>query len=556
MSAAGSDSTWLLTFKGSSRHRLEQLGIGIADDRLSVAQQSLRRIAKKQNFDSSEPGRPTWANGACVFVTVGDAAEIQSAIAENGIDLQAHHVLVSGRYRELVEELLQTPVGDSTRDKYQSSRKGAIKRAEQVPSKVFSHSASTDTIGPVDFVIAEVPLRLRRTFLEYDIRTSEDSRQTRTTGDRPLKSKPSSSSALPGEEQLPPRDADYGLCRKKFHLQALNQQGGQGSSSSFLSRPADDSSSYSDRDGYDSPDHQKVGVNFMQADTDPYEITHSIGSVATEDLEDTPPMPSDDRRLLDDIKENFRKQFEDLDQELLVLEYLGDPSSAQLEEISTHLGARSVVCIKIFCEFVESTSFPPAFMTASSAIEAPEERAKSITALLRELRNKAMTFLTTIQPCLRLCAIFSDGPYSVDNFATEMELRMQRLLKKIQGIGGLASLAQANKSPFDEFKALRGTTIDSMQRVFRESLSAESIRDVLEILSKKKSPMPWKLTEISEEEDDEEEELTPSERYALRQQKQKERAIRKMIRSENHARQAPPKRGVPGAFPRRGKRVA
>eukprot|EP00929_Paragymnodinium_shiwhaense_P094557 TRINITY_DN55180_c0_g1_i2.p1 TRINITY_DN55180_c0_g1~~TRINITY_DN55180_c0_g1_i2.p1 ORF type:complete len:553 (-),score=82.50 TRINITY_DN55180_c0_g1_i2:210-1868(-) len=552
MASGSQDAVWILTIKGNSKHLIEQLGVGKAEDELSADQRNLRSIAKKQNFDSSEPGRPEWACGAFVFVSVGHAAEIRDAIAESSLELKAHHVLVSGKYMSLMEKVLKTPVGESVRERYQSSRKGAMKDMQPVGPKTISHTESKDVMGPMNYSVAEFPLRLRRTFLEYA--GSEDasceSRKTRTTGDRPRMDVKPNAAQYPGSERLPPRDGDYGSNRKNFRLRAVSANQGDARAPQRLGESSGDAS---DTAGSTSEAEPSV------VEKPPSEAaSSSLQSRTTVDFVEDDPGPTGilDRKLLEGIKESFKDRFADLDHELDQLEYLGDEELDQLNDISEYLLERSAICMCIFPEFLMAAELSPVHATASSAVEAPDARKASIKALFRILRAKAAVFVSVIHPCLRVEAIIEKVTYGVGGFAHELEQRMSKLLKQLLDIAGRSILEEAEKSDTGcEVDVLKDRTQETVKCMFKRSLSVKSIRDILQMLKKPTRPTPWKLASI-EDLPEEEVDLTPEEKYELRKERAKQRSIRKLIREDNYQRNKPHKRGVPGARPARGKNVA
>lgn len=533
MSVGKQDRVWILCLKGNSRHWLEQLGIGRKEEELSIPQRTLLSIAKKQNFDSTVPGQPLWALGALVFVSARHASEIQAAIAENNIDLKAHHLIVSDMYKSIIEELLKNRVGQTNKEKYQSTRNGIAKREEQVPAKTFSHSESMNVIGPVSYTIAEVPLTMRRTFLDCaaSVGGSDETRKTRSTGDRPLPILPTSNSAYPNEN-LPPRDADYGVLRKKFKMRGLKKD--------FEGEALSDALP---------PTSQETSQSACTQDLD--------------DFENDEPAPESDITLLGQLSEKHAESLRILDTEASGLTYLGDPLSEQIEEISTYLLERSEVCMRIFSDYLDCVELPPACIAASSALEASEERKASIKTVLRLLRKKAETFLVEVYTCLGVHSVFGDSLYGEHTFCSNLEDSMIHLLTHLQRISGLSVLADAeSKSGGYEVDTLKNATKRSVETVYHRSLKVDHIRELLEKCQRKKQPQPWKhtieedYTESEDEADKDWADLTPYERYLRKREMKQHLAIRKLLRKENRQRNAPNKRGVPGAYPRRGKNVA
>ena len=96
------EHVWLLTVKGNLRHRIEKCGIEKpCHEEATDPQRRLREVATAQHFEG-KLGRPTWAKGAFVFVTVAHAASIQDAM-QKWMTLQAVHCSL---------DLLNTILGD------------------------------------------------------------------------------------------------------------------------------------------------------------------------------------------------------------------------------------------------------------------------------------------------------------------------------------------------------------------------------------------------------------------------------------------------------------
>ena len=82
VTAADDNHVWVLTVKGSLAHKIQKFGIEkLAHEELAGPQQRLREAVEAQQFDG-KPGRPDWAKGAFVFVTVAHAASIEDVMQE------------------------------------------------------------------------------------------------------------------------------------------------------------------------------------------------------------------------------------------------------------------------------------------------------------------------------------------------------------------------------------------------------------------------------------------------------------------------------------------
>lgn len=201
---------WLLVVKGNLRHRIEKLGVEKADSDLTEDQRKLREYAQLQvqGFGSEKgacqehPERPPWANGAFVYLTPEHAADIFQAVDESALVLQSKHVLVSDEYRDLVKRVLATGPQGSGREAFLLRRAGAVEREEEVQARRYAETSIGEGIS----------------------QASWESRQTRTTGERPRDLLACDEEAeLSGEERLPGR-ADYGPHRKHVRLLQLDRR--------------------------------------------------------------------------------------------------------------------------------------------------------------------------------------------------------------------------------------------------------------------------------------------------------------------------------------------
>mmetsp|Transcript_90177 Transcript_90177/g.263692 ORF Transcript_90177/g.263692 Transcript_90177/m.263692 type:complete len:493 (-) Transcript_90177:200-1678(-) len=222
-------SVCLFEVKGSHAHRVAQLVLHDETEPKSEAQRKLHDIAKCQNFCLKNPERPQWARGAFVFVTPLHASEIRTAVEEyealNQCQLKKHHLIASDVYVELVVEALSAvawPTGGlNIRDAYQSSRPGALKHKADIALPTFSHVEATQasSLGPPTIDVNGMQLTVKHTFLTSTSETSDHSRLTHSTGDRPRANASYLYSFL-NVDKLPPHDADYGPVRKRFQLKA------------------------------------------------------------------------------------------------------------------------------------------------------------------------------------------------------------------------------------------------------------------------------------------------------------------------------------------------
>jgi hypothetical protein len=102
----------LLQVNGNLRHRIEKLGSELDEHRLTASQLKLRQLAKAMSFDEHFDGppkrhdRPAWANGAFVYLSAEHCKGIKEAIRDAGVQLMAKHVLVTPKYKHIVEDVL------------------------------------------------------------------------------------------------------------------------------------------------------------------------------------------------------------------------------------------------------------------------------------------------------------------------------------------------------------------------------------------------------------------------------------------------------------------
>ena len=123
---------WLLVVKGNLSHRIELLGVEKPEQALTEPQRRLRIAAREQGFDAEPPERPSWANGAFVYLTQEHAADIQQGIRESGVKLLSKHILVSGEFKDALKAALDAKPDGSGREAYQIRRAGEIFQEERV----------------------------------------------------------------------------------------------------------------------------------------------------------------------------------------------------------------------------------------------------------------------------------------------------------------------------------------------------------------------------------------------------------------------------------------
>ena len=128
VTTADDNHVWVLTVRGNLRHRIMKFGIEkLAHEDLTGPQQRLREAVEAQQLDG-KPGRPDWAKGAFVFVTVAHAASIEDVMQEwqskPGNELMSKHVIVSDSLKETVMEALRSepPADMQGREAYQQRR--------------------------------------------------------------------------------------------------------------------------------------------------------------------------------------------------------------------------------------------------------------------------------------------------------------------------------------------------------------------------------------------------------------------------------------------------
>jgi len=93
---------------------------------LTDAQRQLREMISQwpvadQTLEQ-HPERPSWANRAFVFVGPDQIPELQDMLHNEGITLQSKHMVVSSKFKKIVQELLDAGPLGSGRDAFLRSR--------------------------------------------------------------------------------------------------------------------------------------------------------------------------------------------------------------------------------------------------------------------------------------------------------------------------------------------------------------------------------------------------------------------------------------------------
>ena len=116
----------LLIVKGNLRHRVGKLGTELEEDDLTPAQSKLRKIAKTQLWHCYPPERPSWANGAFLYLEPSHAHKIKDAVQRNGVHLQSKHILVSPTHYQDLLACLYAKQETTGRESFLISRAGQI----------------------------------------------------------------------------------------------------------------------------------------------------------------------------------------------------------------------------------------------------------------------------------------------------------------------------------------------------------------------------------------------------------------------------------------------
>ena len=90
------------------------------------------------------PERPSWANGAFVYLTPRHAAEIQETMLATGtrLYLQSKHILVSEEYKDLVQDVLSLRIDGPGREAFLTRRAGMFAQSEEVSEVVLRPSSN------------------------------------------------------------------------------------------------------------------------------------------------------------------------------------------------------------------------------------------------------------------------------------------------------------------------------------------------------------------------------------------------------------------------------
>ena len=117
---------YLLVVKGNLKHRIQKLGTEVHKDDLTDIQKVLRKIAEDQRWGSFPPERPSWANGAFLYLTREHAGLIKGAVERQGVHLQSKHILVSPTHRGVLSAALSARPASYGREAFLVARAGMI----------------------------------------------------------------------------------------------------------------------------------------------------------------------------------------------------------------------------------------------------------------------------------------------------------------------------------------------------------------------------------------------------------------------------------------------
>ena len=102
---------WILVAKGNLRHRLLKLGVELPPEQQTEDQQELSDIAHACAC-GGKPGRATWSNGACIFLSKEHLRAIQWDVDEKrdkalNVVLQSKHIVCSACFYNLIQRVLE-----------------------------------------------------------------------------------------------------------------------------------------------------------------------------------------------------------------------------------------------------------------------------------------------------------------------------------------------------------------------------------------------------------------------------------------------------------------
>ena len=152
--------------KGNLKHRIQKLGTEKDWLDLNPDQRLLRRIAIKQGVQSLIPERPSWANGAFLYLLPEHAREIQKVVEHQGVFLQSKHILVSPTLVNALELCLQAKPEQAGREAFLVSRAGMVQSEQRLlllPFRAYVYNKTeTATIPEQRTEISEEGSRLEK----------------------------------------------------------------------------------------------------------------------------------------------------------------------------------------------------------------------------------------------------------------------------------------------------------------------------------------------------------------------------------------------------------
>ena len=130
------ESLWLLVVKGNYKHRIAKTGIETPSENRIDCQQRLCDAASSAmqvgpTFDG-RLGRPAWASGAMVFVTLAHSQTVQAIMKDR--KLMSKHIIVSDVLRGALDEALkiEPPTSMEKREQFWWWICGGIKTQERI----------------------------------------------------------------------------------------------------------------------------------------------------------------------------------------------------------------------------------------------------------------------------------------------------------------------------------------------------------------------------------------------------------------------------------------
>ena len=128
------DDLLIWVVKGNLRHRINKCGLEIIQiEAATDCQRRLRQIASEQHIGEGKLARPTWANGAFVFVTQQHAAVIQERLEgwmqAEGRTFMSKYVFVSASLKDVVAQAMdrqEAPEGMTGKERFEWLKSGRI----------------------------------------------------------------------------------------------------------------------------------------------------------------------------------------------------------------------------------------------------------------------------------------------------------------------------------------------------------------------------------------------------------------------------------------------